>query len=201
MLLVGAAGDKNSFSCSYSPANSPFALIASATINDLDMDRPESNYGDCIDINAPGDLLPSPFIGSSNHEISTLSGSSASAAVITGMVGVIMTILKNHPPIEFENTLVSLYEEFSHLLENENFPILLRNILLSSVGNFSSTNSAREAHPTTVTYCDLRNVDSIVWSAKEYYRKLKATSKSSPISRVKQNFLQSQREKLNLEYE
>jgi subtilisin family serine protease len=201
MLVVGPAGDQNAFSCSYSPANSPFALIASATLNDLDMDRPESNYGDCIDINAPGEMIPSPYIGSSNQEESTLSGSSASTAIVTGMLGVILTIIRSLPPLEYENSLINLLQEFSENLSSENFPILLRNLLLASNEQFSSTSSAREAHPTPMTYCDLRNINSIIWSTKEYLRKLKSAKKSSPISRVKQNFLQSQQKKLEAHYE
>lgn len=94
ILLVGPVGDNDSFSCSFSPANSPFALITSATIREFDYDRPGTNYGDCVDVNAPRDMILSPSIGSSNIEESYLSGSSASSAVITGMLGVIITVLK-----------------------------------------------------------------------------------------------------------
>jgi hypothetical protein len=201
MLLVGPAGDNDSFSCGYTPANSPFVLITAATLRDLDLERQESNFGDCIDINAPGDMIPSPWIGPSNTEESHLSGSSASTAVITGVLGVVITVLRSHPSVEYNGEQINLFEEFSTSLQPENFPILLRNILLASAHQFPSTSSARESHPTSATYCDLRSIDSIIVAAREYHRKLKATDKTSPISRVKQNFLNHQKQKLETQYE
>lgn len=200
LLLVAPAGDHDSFSCSYSPANSPFVIITAATIRDLDLERAESNYGDCIDIWAPGDMILSPYIGQSNSEESYLSGSSASTAVVAGLLGVVIGVIRSHPPVDYEGKMLNLYDFFVHNLEPANLPILLRNILLSSSLQFPSA-SPRESHPSSVIYCDLRTIDSIIWAAKDYYRKLIATEKNSPISRVKSNFLQHQRNKLNSIYE
>jgi hypothetical protein len=201
MLLVGPVGDNDSFSCGHTPANSPFVLVTAATLRELDLERPETNFGDCIDINAPGEMILSPWIGSSNTEESYLSGSSASTAVITGVLGVVITVLRTHPSVEYDGHQVNLFEEFSNFLQPENFPILLRNILLTSAHQFPSTSSPRESHPTSATYCDLRSIDSIITAAREYHRKLKATDKTSPISRVKQNFLHHQRQKLDSQYD
>jgi subtilisin family serine protease len=85
VLVVTAVGDTETFSCFKSPGNSPFVLSVAATSRYSELKLPESNFGDCIDINAPGDRIRGPWIGPSNNEEIIGSGSSVANALMTGM--------------------------------------------------------------------------------------------------------------------
>lgn len=200
LVVVGAAGDFDSFSCNYSPANSPFLLITAPTIRDGDIERPGSNFGDCIDIFAPGDQILSPYIGDSNTEEAYLSGSSASSAVVTGMIGIILNIINSNHTVIVEDQEIQLYKSLKEIIIDD-YPILLRNILLSTKHYIFNTVPTRDSHPDVVNLCDLRNIESVHNIAKEYHRKLKTKDKSSPISRVKNNFMTHQKKKLAAMYD
>lgn len=199
ILLVGAVGDHDSYACGFSPANSPYALITSATTRD-DQDRPYSNFGDCIDINAPGDNILAPTIGPSNTEEVYLSGSSASTAVVTGVIGVILNMLHSNHTVEYDGNNIELYHTLRQLVTND-YTILLRNILLSTKHQVIALSAARDAHPNPVNYCDLIDIESIHKNSFDYLKKLKANDKTSPISRVKNNFLQHQQQKISSIYD
>lgn len=198
--MIGAAGDSDSFSCNFSPANSPFPLITAATVKDGDVERPGSNYGDCIDVYAPGDEILSPWIGKSNNEESYLSGSSASTAVVAGMVGVILNFINSNHTVVFENKNLELYTALRELI-TEDYTILLRNILLTTKHHIFQSIGSREAHPDTVNLCDLMSIQSVHDISLEYYRKLKTKDKSSPITRIKNNFMAHQKQKLQSLYD
>ncbi len=58
VVVVVAAGNSNADACSYSPASERSALSVGAT-NSSDMRANFSNYGDCVDVYAPGDDIVS----------------------------------------------------------------------------------------------------------------------------------------------
>ncbi|GIG70460.1 S8 family peptidase [Phytomonospora endophytica] len=77
-----AAGGSAANACNYSPAHVPAAMTVGATTN-TDARASHSNYGTCLDIFAPGQSITSAWIGSTTAT-ATLSGSSMSAAFVTG---------------------------------------------------------------------------------------------------------------------
>ncbi|WKX70168.1 S8 family peptidase [Streptomyces sp. XD-27] len=78
---VVAAGNENSDACATSPASSPGALTVAAT-DQKDRKAPFSNWGRCVDINAPGVDIRSAYLGGTFRE---LSGSSMAAPHVTGV--------------------------------------------------------------------------------------------------------------------
>lgn len=133
MLVVTSIGDQDSFSCSFSPMDSPYILTVGAV--DMMGERIQgSNFGDCVDVHAPGESIPAPWIGSSTKEERTLSGSSASAAIITGMIAIVMGTLRS-PDLLYYKTGRSIYERMLEIVREEDFNIFVRNIFLTGVRN------------------------------------------------------------------
>jgi serine protease len=86
IIMVTAAGNENDNACNYSPASSQYVItVGSSTIND---ERSEfSNYGDCVDIYAPGsDIVSTSF----NNRLTTKSGTSMSCAIVSGVISIIL---------------------------------------------------------------------------------------------------------------
>lgn len=77
VVVVVAAGNSNADACSYSPASESSALSVGAT-NSSDMRTNFSNYGDCVDVYAPGDDIVSAS-KTSVSAVSTMRGTSMAA--------------------------------------------------------------------------------------------------------------------------
>lgn len=89
LLTVVAAGNYGSNACNYSPANSEVAL----TVGSIDKDFKRSgfsNYGDCVDIYAPGFYVRSADASSAVGS-SLRSGTSQSAPYATGTAAVLFS--------------------------------------------------------------------------------------------------------------
>jgi len=79
---VVAAGNSNRDACSYSPASEPDAITVGSTTN-TDARSSFSNYGQCVDIFAPGSNIKAPWIGS-NTATRTISGTSMASPHVCG---------------------------------------------------------------------------------------------------------------------
>lgn len=84
MVVVSAAGNSNVDACSFSPASAP-GVISVGSTNQLDAKSPFSNWGDCVDIFAPGSKISSNVPGNYNA-VSQKSGTSQAAAFVSGAV-------------------------------------------------------------------------------------------------------------------
>ncbi|KAI1264278.1 subtilisin-like protease [Xylariaceae sp. FL1019] len=83
MTVVVAAGNNNTIACDWSPASSEYAIVVGA-IDDHDVRAEYSNYGDCIDIFAPGsNVLSSSH--DSDQSYASLSGTSMSSPHVAGL--------------------------------------------------------------------------------------------------------------------
>ncbi|KAF9271905.1 hypothetical protein BGZ68_002920, partial [Mortierella alpina] len=94
MFIVAAAGngdDRNvgQNACRYSPASTPTAFTVGST-NINDQMSSFSNYGPCVNIYAPGERVRSTWIGPTNREINTDSGTSFSAPNVAGIAALVM---------------------------------------------------------------------------------------------------------------
>lgn len=67
VVVVVAAGNFGVNACQYSPASAPTALVVAASDNqDRRLQFPASNTGPCVDIEAPGYIIKSAYIGPAN---------------------------------------------------------------------------------------------------------------------------------------
>ncbi|ELT88748.1 hypothetical protein CAPTEDRAFT_54339, partial [Capitella teleta] len=81
---VVAAGNSNADACSFSPAHLADAItVAASNIKD-DM-YSSSNHGTCVDVIAPGENIPSTYIGGPDAT-ATLTGTSMAAPHVAGWV-------------------------------------------------------------------------------------------------------------------
>ena len=97
-----SAGDVNTGVCASAPANAPSALtVAASTITDARSSS--SNFGDCVDIFAPGrDILSTWLAGGT----STATGTSQAAPHVAGVVALYLEAEPGAPPLSAVETSV-----------------------------------------------------------------------------------------------
>jgi subtilisin family serine protease len=100
VVFVVAAGNENQDACKVSPARTPDAITVGAS--DADDERAYfSNFGDCVDIFAPGVQIDSAWIGGKNAK-NTISGTSMASPHIAGAVALYLHENPNADPKEVE---------------------------------------------------------------------------------------------------
>lgn len=160
--MVTSLGEHDSFSCSYSPMDSPYIVTVGALQRVSELEIPGANFGDCVDLYAPGEDIPAPWIGDSNSAESFLTGSSASAAIVAGMAVHLMAGIRN-PNIKYPATGQTIHEEMLRHVEAGQYVMFMRNILLGSRADarqamgVSSTNKVVNFHAGPSIYCDIRS--------------------------------------------
>ncbi|KAI8346335.1 peptidase S8/S53 domain-containing protein, partial [Mortierella sp. GBAus27b] len=102
LFIVAAAGNGNEHNigqnaCNYSPASTPTAFTVGST-NINDQMSSFSNYGQCVNIYAPGERVRSTWIGPTNREIYTDSGTSFSAPNVAGIAALVMSVERGDRP-------------------------------------------------------------------------------------------------------
>jgi lysophospholipase L1-like esterase len=99
-----AAGNDNADACTRSPARVPVALTVGATTSD-DARAPYSNYGNCLDLFAPGSDITS---AGHSDDIATavLSGTSMAAAHVTGAAALALAANPSWTPSQVGDYLV-----------------------------------------------------------------------------------------------
>eukprot|EP01134_Creolimax_fragrantissima_P007355 CFRG7355T1 len=85
VLVVVAAGNKGSDACTYTPSRNPAAITVGA-MSILDEFSSYSNYGNCVDITAPGSNIISTF---PDQSVGIYSGTSMSAPLVAGVAALL----------------------------------------------------------------------------------------------------------------
>ncbi len=81
--VVVAAGNSNADACKYSPARAPSAITVGASTS-ADARASYSNYGNCLDLFAPGSAITSAWI-TSDSASTTISGTSMASPHVAGV--------------------------------------------------------------------------------------------------------------------
>ncbi len=107
--VVVAAGNENEDACSSSPAREPGAItVAATTVRDTRADF--SNYGECVDIFAPGTEIVSAWF-TSDSATQELQGTSMAAPHVAGAVALMLVDNGEAPPEVLAGQLESLSAE------------------------------------------------------------------------------------------
>jgi len=98
-----AAGNENADACNRSPASEPSAITVASTTS-TDAKSSFSNWGTCVDINAPGSSITSAYI-TSNTSTATMSGTSMASPHVAGAAAVYLSANLGSSPTEVTNAL------------------------------------------------------------------------------------------------
>lgn len=105
VTVVVAAGNSNSNACGFSPAFVPTAITIGATMTH-DYKAIFSNYGECVELWAPGDVIPSAA-STDGSSFRDLSGTSMACPHVSGAAAL---LLENDPNLTPAGVLSKLHE-------------------------------------------------------------------------------------------
>jgi subtilisin family serine protease len=106
ITVVAAAGNAGVDACNASPARIPSAITVAATdINDAQASW--SNYGSCVDIQAPGVSIRSAW-KSSSTSYNTMSGTSMAAPHVSGAAAIMLSRDRAWSPAKVHQSMISL---------------------------------------------------------------------------------------------
>lgn len=88
VLVVVASGNSNVDACNTSPASAAYAMSVGAS-DDSDDRAYYSNYGNCVDLYAPGSSITSAWLGQGSY---TLTGTSMAAPHVAGIAALVMSV-------------------------------------------------------------------------------------------------------------
>jgi aqualysin 1 len=100
-----AAGNDNANACNYSPARAASAITVGSTTSS-DAKSSFSNYGTCVDINAPGSSITSAW-STSDGALNTISGTSMASPHVAGAAAAYLSANSGASPSQVANALTS----------------------------------------------------------------------------------------------
>jgi len=107
-----AAGNENQDACNVSPASTPDAItVGATTIDDIEGAETDerstfSNYGTCVTLLAPGQLIKSAWIGS-NTATNTISGTSMASPHACGVAAMYLGLNPMSSPAQVKSWMAA----------------------------------------------------------------------------------------------
>ncbi len=105
ITMVVAAGNDNSNACNFSPARAANAITVGSTTSS-DSRSSFSNFGNCLDIYAPGSSITSTWF-TSNSATNTISGTSMASPHVAGVVALYLDDNPNASPSQIQSAIES----------------------------------------------------------------------------------------------
>jgi subtilisin family serine protease len=102
---VAGAGNSSADACNFSPASAPSAITV-ASADQVDAFSGFSNYGSCVDLEAPGESITSDWIGSTTAT-ATISGTSMATPHVTGAAALYLSTAPNATPSQVAQALTA----------------------------------------------------------------------------------------------
>jgi subtilisin family serine protease len=103
IIVVAAAGNESTDACLRSPASAPSAITVGATMSN-DGKSGFSNFGTCVDINAPGSSITGAWIGTPTSTL-TINGTSMATPHVAGAAAVYLGLRPTASVLEVSNFL------------------------------------------------------------------------------------------------
>jgi hypothetical protein len=110
VTYVAAAGNSGDSACDYSPARIDEVITVGATTMD-DVRMANSNFGDCVDIYAPGDRIVSTF-NRSDTDSASMSGTSMAAPHVAGTAALLLAQNPGASPAEVAEEIIAQASSF-----------------------------------------------------------------------------------------
>ena len=106
VTVIIAAGNNNQDACLHSPGSTPQAITVASTNATTDTRATDSNYGNCVDLFAPG-VKANSAAKTSDTAFTQMSGTSMATPLVTGVAALYLSKHPTATPATVRNALVA----------------------------------------------------------------------------------------------